>query len=343
MNSSFKELLRQAEMAQKERDEATHQLKVKKKKDEEARRQALVEQFKRAKPALSVRQGPLPRREAVSSCAALKKPIVSNAVRPFRPSTTASAPRRTAIAPSTANRSSSKPGTSKPPKPRSNLPKKAVAVKTPATVKPRPNQPSLSFAEMMKLAQNNVAQGISPLDRPKPSKPVPLPPKASNPKNISDQKAFNQKRKHPQASVKAPLTYRSVATADTHSMQVGSPAIQNRQPVKLPNPHIQQHANAKPQLWSAPKRLRRYSEDEADSMDDFIDDDEEDLEAQRELKSVVQKLCRSDQSTWKKRECEIDITRMENSYRCVEMEEKRTARIALIEDKMEQGRGAQIL
>lgn len=77
-------------------------------------------------------------------------------------------------------------------------------------------------------------------------------------------------------------------------------------------------------------------------MDDFIDDDE-DEDANGELKKVLRTFCRSDRSTWLERERQIDLTKMNARYQEIDAEEKRSYRLARMEDAMEEKYGSQAL
>uniref|UniRef100_A0A914PYL1 Protein SPT2 homolog n=1 Tax=Panagrolaimus davidi TaxID=227884 RepID=A0A914PYL1_9BILA len=95
-----------------------------------------------------------------------------------------------------------------------------------------------------------------------------------------------------------------------------------------------------------PKRSRFEEEeddyDDDDSMDDFIVDDEaEDVE--KELRSVLRKYCRSDETVWQKREREIDLSKMNARFHDIDAEEKRSTRIARFEDMLEEHRGSKAL
>lgn len=100
------------------------------------------------------------------------------------------------------------------------------------------------------------------------------------------------------------------------------------------------------QFFSPAKRPRYDDEEEDDydddSMDDFIVDDEaEDVE--KELRSVLRNYCRSDERVWQKREREIDLSKMNARFHEIDAEEKRSTRIARLEDMIEEHRGSQCL
>lgn len=83
-------------------------------------------------------------------------------------------------------------------------------------------------------------------------------------------------------------------------------------------------------------------DDDDDSMDDFIVDDEPDVD-EKELRSVLRKYCRSDERVWQQREREIDLSKMNARYHDIDAEEKRSTRIARIEDMLEEQRGSKAL
>ena len=77
-------------------------------------------------------------------------------------------------------------------------------------------------------------------------------------------------------------------------------------------------------------------------MDDFIDDDGHD-DYNGELQKVLKGFCRSDESTWKRREQEIDLSKMNARFHDIDAEERRSYRIARMEDMMEEQRGSKAL
>lgn len=92
-----------------------------------------------------------------------------------------------------------------------------------------------------------------------------------------------------------------------------------------------------------PRRYDSYDEedDDADSLDDFIDDDIDDsYNSRAELSKVLKNFCRSDKDTWSRREREINLSGMTADFRTIQAEEGRSARIARMEDLMEEQRGA---
>ncbi|KAE9550711.1 hypothetical protein FO519_006077 [Halicephalobus sp. NKZ332] len=106
--------------------------------------------------------------------------------------------------------------------------------------------------------------------------------------------------------------------------------IPNRYP---PNPYL------------ARKRNDGYYDDEDNSsLDDFIDDEvEDDRPAASELNKVLRQFCRSDKDTWMRREREINLSTMQSNYRAIEAEDRRSSKIARIEDMLEEQRGARRL
>lgn len=163
--------------------------------------------------------------------------------------------------------------------------------------------PPVSFEKMMRLASNNLNKEQQPLF-PEPKTILSQPPKL--PRSLS--------------------------------------SIPKRLPLKHSRITPSEDAFRRSRL--PPKRSRyedEYDDEEGDdSMDDFIVDDEEE-DVRKELKNVLRNFYRSDETVWQQREKEIDLSRMNARYQEIDAEEKRSYRIARMEDMIEEKRGSKSL
>uniref|UniRef100_A0A0K0EWG2 Protein SPT2 homolog n=1 Tax=Strongyloides venezuelensis TaxID=75913 RepID=A0A0K0EWG2_STRVS len=92
------------------------------------------------------------------------------------------------------------------------------------------------------------------------------------------------------------------------------------------------------------RHLKRYNydltEDSEDSMDDFIDDDNDDLPTRTEFEEALRSVSRYDKDRWRKNELSIKEDKMTSSFSDIRKEEKKSLKIALKEDLEEKMNGA---
>uniref|UniRef100_A0AC34GMV8 Protein SPT2 homolog n=1 Tax=Panagrolaimus sp. ES5 TaxID=591445 RepID=A0AC34GMV8_9BILA len=224
----------------------------------------------------------------------------------------------------------SKHGNDTQPSTKNTQPLKKSANNSKILKKPQPS----SFNEMMKLASKNLTKE----DKPSPPSQRPPPqPQRSVQKSSSSSlplKSTNSKHGNTQSSTK---------TSINKSMVVKKPQPSSfKEPTKrLPSKHLIKDDRTSSRPPKRPRYEDEYDDDD-DSMDDFIVDDEEE-NVQNELKKVLRNYYRSDESVWQKREKEIDLSKMNARYQEIDAEEKRSYRIARMEDMIEEKRGSKAL
>uniref|UniRef100_A0A0N5BYW2 Protein SPT2 homolog n=1 Tax=Strongyloides papillosus TaxID=174720 RepID=A0A0N5BYW2_STREA len=95
------------------------------------------------------------------------------------------------------------------------------------------------------------------------------------------------------------------------------------------------------------RHLKSYAyeltEDSEDSMDDFIDDDNDDLPTRTEFEEALRSVSRYDKDRWRKNELSIKEDKMTSSFSDIRKEEKKSLKIALKEDLKEKIKGARSL
>uniref|UniRef100_A0AC35GA32 Protein SPT2 homolog n=1 Tax=Panagrolaimus sp. PS1159 TaxID=55785 RepID=A0AC35GA32_9BILA len=194
------------------------------------------------------------------------------------------------------------------------------------------NAPPLRFEEMMKLASKNldVKSQIPPPSKSQQSMPL---------QSLSRSKPSSSSSYQSNAGLSKPR--QSNGQASNKQIKKPLPPVQFNEKRKYPSKTSFKDDRAS---FRPPKRLRYDEEfdDENDSMDDFIVDDEEE-DVRKELQSVLRNFYRSDETVWQQREKEIDLSRMNARYQEIDAEEKRSYRIARMEDMIEEKRGSKAL
>lgn len=167
---------------------------------------------------------------------------------------------------------------------------------------------------------------------------IPVQKTSSNFKNYDQKHQFNQKKPY-QMEFKKNIESRSVPSL---SKPMGKPSTlpSSSSSLRKEYPPNRYHHNP----YMTQHRYDEYDDEDASSLDDFIDDDGvDDRPVTSELNKVLRQFCRSGKETWKRREQEINLSTMQADYRTVEAEDRRSSRIARMEDMLEEQKGARRL